>query len=156
MERKGDHGREFDVLQLIITSDIHEQMIQFLEAALPYESGGLLFGRRLKKEWIIEDFQPIASDNPDVRNYNASPRVLVPIIMKAKVSGKELLATVHSHPSCPAVPSRKDLKEAHGYRDLAHCIVSFAGMMPDVQFYRYEKVEHHVSFHPLTLKLTNW
>ena len=156
MERKGDHGRAFDVWQLIIPSAIREQMIQFLEAALPYESGGLLFGRRLKKEWLIENFQPIASDNPDARNYNASPRDLVPIIMKAKASGMELLATVHSHPSSPAVPSRKDLKEAYGYRDLAHSIVSFAGMSPDVQFYRYEKVEHHVSFHPLTLKLTNW
>ena len=156
MERKSDHGCEFDVWQLIIPSAIREQMIQFLEAALPYESGGLLFGKRVMEEWMIENFQPIASDKPDAKNYNASPRDLVPIIMKAKASGMELLATVHSHPSSPAVPSRKDLKEAYGYRDLAHSIVSFAGMSPDVQFYRYEKVEHHVSFHPLTLKLTNW
>ncbi len=155
MERKGDFGCEFEAKSLIVPLDILEQVIQHLEAALPFEGGGLLFGRRYVTGWNVDGFEPMASRIPDPQKYEADPRGVVAAVLKAKASGLDILATVHSHPSSAAVPSSKDLTEAFGYHEMAHGIVSFKGATPDVKFYLYQKVEQAYLFYPLSMKLTN-
>ena len=155
MVQEGDFCGEQGDRSLIFPIELAQQIVSTLEAALPFESGGLLFGRCHVGECVGEKFYYLASREPHEQLYSADPNALISALLQARQQHLELLATVHSHPQGAAVPSFKDLSEAYGYQSVYHGIVSYLGARPDMRFYAYQKINQAYSYQRIPLIVTN-
>ena len=155
MVREGDFCGEQGDRSLILPIQLAQQVVSTLEAALPFESGGLLFGRCHVGECVGEKFYYLASREPSEQVYSADPNALVFALFQARQQHLTLLATIHRHPQGAAVPSFKDLSEAYGYHGMFHGIVSYVGARPDMRFYAYQKTNQEYRYQRILLILTN-
>lgn len=151
MVREGDFCSEQGDRSLILPIQLAQQVVSTLEAALPFESGGLLFGRCHVGECVGEKFYYLASMEPNEQLYCADPSALVSALLQARQQHLTLLATIHSHPQGAAVPSFKDLSEAYGYQGMYHGIVSYLDARPDMRFFAYQKINQEYRYQRIPL-----
>lgn len=93
----------------ILTISQHhiDKMKAHIEACLPEEGCGLLAGRGSTVELTIL----ITNQFHSKVRYNMEPRELINAFYQIEEKGFEMLASFHSHPMGPAVPSKTDLDE---------------------------------------------
>jgi proteasome lid subunit RPN8/RPN11 len=94
-----------------------EAMRAALEAALPEEGCGLLFGRGPCVERVV----PIPNALHSTVRFRLEPRAQLAAMQEADEQGLELLAIYHSHPCGPDHPSATDIEEA-AYPQAAYLI----------------------------------
>ncbi|MHB0923514.1 MAG: M67 family metallopeptidase [Bellilinea sp.] len=92
---------------LFLTQEQIAEMKAHVESCAPEEGCGLLAGRDHKVELTIL----ITNQTHSPVRYNMEPRELIAALYKIEERGLELLASFHSHPNGPAVPSESDVKE---------------------------------------------
>ena len=116
-------------MRVIIEPGILEEVVRHARECLPEEACGFLIGR-------------------GATAYNIAPQCLFDLVRELRVSGEDLVGIYHSHPATEAVPSSRDVAEAH-YPDSAYVIVSLCDPdRPEVNAFRIvdgqvEEVELH-------------
>jgi [CysO sulfur-carrier protein]-S-L-cysteine hydrolase len=107
-------------MDITLTPDILEKLIQHAKDAYPSEACGLLVGRT-----AIDRFVSVKNISPDPRQYEMDPAELITVLRNLRQSGENLIAIFHSHPHGPGEPSKSDIERAY-YPEVAHVIVSLA------------------------------
>jgi proteasome lid subunit RPN8/RPN11 len=93
---------------LIVPEAIVDAMRQAMEAGLPEEACGLLFGRGR----TVERAASIENELHSPLRFRLEPRAQLRAMQSAEDDGLELLGIFHSHPKGPAHPSASDMQEA--------------------------------------------
>jgi proteasome lid subunit RPN8/RPN11 len=119
-------------MRFTIGADLLEAIIEHSRSAHPNEACGLIAGRNGTGERFIPVRNAAAS--PD--RYEMDPAELIHAMRSFREAGEDLLAICHSHPSGPAAPSQRDIREAN-YPDAVQVIVSLEDPnRPIVRAYR--------------------
>jgi proteasome lid subunit RPN8/RPN11 len=139
---------------LLLPRQIYEQMIQQAQSELPNECCGLLAARigvrgqgsgvrenRVDGEASeantsvvirIERCYPLINDTASPREYESSPRSMFDAVRDMRRQGLDIIATYHSHPSSPPIPSRTDLARNYS-EDVVNFIISLQKVEPQVR-----------------------
>ena len=103
--------------ELRLAPRLVEAMRAALDAALPEEGCGLLFGRGQRVERVV----PIQNAQHSPVHFRLEPQAQLAAMQEADEQGLELLAIYHSHPRGPEHPSVTDIEEA-AYPQAAYLI----------------------------------
>ena len=103
--------------ELRVTARQVEAMRKALDAALPEEGCGLLFGRGRRVERVV----PIQNTQHSAVRFRLEPQAQLDAMQEADEQGLQLLAIYHSHPRGPDHPSVTDMEEA-AYPQAAYLI----------------------------------
>ncbi len=118
-------------MRIAVEAGLIDEMVAYARRCLPEEACGFLVGR----SGTVERFVPAPNALRSRTAFEVEPRFLFDLFRQLRSSGEDLLAICHSHPTRPAVPSARDVAEAH-YPDCAYVIVSLAGAEADIRAYR--------------------
>ena len=118
-------AQETHVSSLIISTELHDTIVQHLGRCIPDEGVGLLATRQIGSSWIAVRFYPGRNIDSSPRRYTMDPADVLTALADMKREQTRLGAIVHSHPKTPAVPSRTDVVEAR-YPGVLNLIVGFA------------------------------
>lgn len=108
---------------------IYEAMIQHAQTERPNECVGMLAG--LPDGLVVERY-PLVNALADPRRFESDARSMFEAEKSRRARGLEFLATYHSHPTSPAVPSRLDL-ELNYSEDIMSLIISLLPPQPIVK-----------------------
>ncbi len=118
-------------MRLSVDSGILEEVVTHARNRLPEEACGFLVGHASGVLRFIAAPNVLGSETA----FEVEPQFLFDMFRQLRSSGEDLLAICHSHPKGPAVPSERDVADAH-YPDCAHVIVSLAAPAPEIRAYR--------------------
>jgi proteasome lid subunit RPN8/RPN11 len=119
-------------VRVVIEPGILEEVVAHARKCLPQEGCGFLIGRGDRVHRFVAAHNELASPTA----YDIAPQVLFGLVRDLRVSGDDLVAIYHSHPTTQAVPSSRDVAEAH-YPDSAYVIVSLRDpAVPEIRAYR--------------------
>lgn len=91
-----------------IPKQVWEQIVEHLLQELPGEGFGVLVGTDTAVRFL--KLQNTAADSA---HFRALPKEWVSLFHALETTNERLLATVHSHPVSPPVPSREDIDGFH-------------------------------------------
>lgn len=110
-----------EVQDFKIKKSVYEDMTNYCKQALPYEACGLISG--FKKE-IGNNFWKMKNETLSLNRFYMSKEAIKRAVIKMNENEEILTAIFHSHPTSPAVPSRRDI-ENNPYDNIGYLIVSF-------------------------------
>jgi proteasome lid subunit RPN8/RPN11 len=122
-----DFGESWEMAIKVRTDQV-EAIRHHGESTFPFECCGLLLGRFVDGDKILEETYPVANAREEGAKHN---RFLIPpeVVLKAEkyARGKKLdvLGFYHSHPNAEARPSQFDLD--HAWPFYSYVIVSVKG-----------------------------
>jgi proteasome lid subunit RPN8/RPN11 len=116
---------------LSIPDLLYEEILQHAREERPDECCGLLAGVIDGGVGRVTHRYPLVNELHSPVEYQAEVRGLIVAHKHAREHGLEILATYHSHPTSPPVPSKKDLAARYGDQTVS-LIVSLAGEAPTV------------------------
>lgn len=103
-------------IEIEITDEAFEVMIQDAENAYPEECCGFFYGQEHGNRLVTKAVPVINSKEGDKRRrFEISPKDYLKAEQYALASELKLLGVYHSHPDHPAKPSEHDLKQAVTY-----------------------------------------
>lgn len=108
-----------------------DQLITHAQQCLPEEACGFLVGHGDSAERFVPALNTLRSST----RFSVQPQFLFDFFRNLRRTGEQMVAVFHSHPSGPAVPSNRDIAEAH-YIGVAYVIVSLADERPDIRAWR--------------------
>ena len=114
---------------------IFDEMIAHVVASLPAEGCGLLAVCTSGAMTTAARFFPGTNIEGSPTRYTMEPGEVLAALLEIDRRGWRLGATVHSHPSGPATPSRTDLTEAR-YPDALLAIIGLATHPPELRLWR--------------------
>lgn len=98
-------------MQVLVTSDLIDQLKRRAALAHPHECCGILLGQGAQ----ITAIRPSSNVHPTPRtHFEIDPQVLVDAHRAARAGGPQVLGYYHSHPSGPPHPSATDQAQAAG------------------------------------------
>ncbi len=105
-------------------------MLEQARSEFPNECCGLLAGKYEGPERLAEVRAPLVNvhSQPESR-YAANPLEVLRNNREFRESGRDLLATYHSHPTSGPFPSRTDMEQSMG-EGIIHFIISLVGDEP--------------------------
>ena len=118
-------------MRILVAAGLIEEIVRHAQSCFPKEGCGFLIGHAGRASRFLPAENALDSETA----FEVEPRFLFDLFRELRASGGELVAIYHSHPRGPAVPSGRDVAEAH-YPDAAYVIVSLAGGEPEVRAYR--------------------
>ncbi|MDR7001030.1 M67 family metallopeptidase [Neobacillus niacini] len=110
----------FGVENFIIKKSVYKDMIEYCRSNLPNEACGLLSG----EEGTGLTLWKIKNEYKSPNRFYMSKESIQQAFIEMEVLGEQLTGIFHSHPSTPAFPSIKDIRN-NAYPQLAYLIVSF-------------------------------
>jgi proteasome lid subunit RPN8/RPN11 len=116
-----------------LTPEAAESIARHAKAAFPHECCGVLLGDAagdVREVVAVENVSP-TPETAFVMDAAGLARVLGGLGRRGRV----LVGFYHSHPRTPAIPSGRDIAEAH-YPDAVQVIVSLRGQAPEVMAWR--------------------
>ena len=116
---------------IVLDDRLLGEIIGHARECLPEEACGFLVG----PSGAVRRFVPAPNALRSRTAFEVDPAFLFDLFRKLRSSGEDLLAICHSHPTGPAVPSARDVAEAH-YPDCAYVIISLAGAQPEIRAFR--------------------
>ena len=131
-------------MRVLIEPGILEEVVQHATECLPEEACGFLIGRGDH----VQRFVPATNELASATAYNIAPQFLLDQVRELRASGEDLVGIYHSHPATEAVPSSRDVAEAH-YPDSVYVIVSLREpARPEIRAFRIvdsrvEEIELH-------------
>lgn len=119
---------------LLIPHELHNALLAQALAELPNECCGLLAGTLAHDAAFVTARFPLINDAADaVREYSGEPKSIFAAHRAMREQDLVELAVYHSHPTSPAVPSRKDRAD-NAYGDsLMHLIISLHTGQPELR-----------------------
>jgi len=113
--------------ELVISSELLEQMVTHCRACHPNEACGLLAGTGSR----VTKVYPMSNTEPSPVSYFMDPKEQFSAMKEMRLKGLAMLAIFHSHPQSPAYPSVKDVSLAF-YEDAVYLIVSLMNQQDPV------------------------
>jgi proteasome lid subunit RPN8/RPN11 len=115
--------------KLLLPQTLYQEMVAQALAERPNECCGLLAGTAGR---AVHHFPLVnAAQNP-ATEYLSEPRSMFAADRAIRAAGFDVVAVYHSHPTSPAVPSRKDI--ATNYSDsVLNLIISLETGQPEVR-----------------------
>ena len=108
------------------------EIVSHAREEAPREACGILAGRDGR---VLRLYRARNAD-PSPTSYSLEPEQQYRIFKDIEDRGLELVAIYHSHPSSPATPSDKDIKQAY-YPEASYLVVSLADPLePQVRAFR--------------------
>ena len=132
--RHGD-GDGYRGVALKITQHVLAGLIEHARDDAPLECCGLLAG----DGDLINEFVRTRNVRASQVAYEIDPREHISAMKRLRARGRSVLGAYHSHPQTGAVPSPRDVAEAHYEMDFVYVIVSLEREPPDVRAYRLER-----------------
>jgi proteasome lid subunit RPN8/RPN11 len=114
---------------LTLSRGVADAALAHARAEAPNESCGLIAGHRGRNHGIA--YHPARNALASPYRFDLHPDDLVRILDEIDAAGLDLVATVHSHPRSPAVPSGLDRREAR--HRVVHLIASLRGDEPELR-----------------------
>jgi [CysO sulfur-carrier protein]-S-L-cysteine hydrolase len=132
--------------RLLLTREIHDEMLAHALAEAPNECCGLLAGRIDGDVGRVERCLPLVNERASPTTYRSEPHSILAASRTIDRNGWVELAVYHSHPTSAAVPSRTDLAENFRGESVVHVIVTLTTTPPTVRGWwlladRYEEAE---------------
>jgi proteasome lid subunit RPN8/RPN11 len=112
-----------DLLNLVLSPGILDEVIKHAKASYPREGCGLIAGT--KPALAGSRFIPMTNVAQSASEFEMDPAELIKKLRDLRNAGEELVAIYHSHPHGPAEPSHIDAERAY-YPEAAHLIISLA------------------------------
>ena len=120
--------------RLLIPRAVYAAMLAQAEAERPLECCGLLAGPPYTggpESRIVQRYALVnAAASPT--EYESDPRSMFNAVKDMRRQSWEVLATYHSHPTSPPIPSRKDLERSYGH-EVVNLIISLQSAQPEVR-----------------------
>jgi [CysO sulfur-carrier protein]-S-L-cysteine hydrolase len=107
-------------MNLTITSEVLDAVLQHAQSAYPNEGCGLLVGRN-----SVERFIPVKNLSASPTEYEMDPAELIRVLRDLRGTDERLFAIYHSHPNGPAELSKKDIEQAY-YPEAAQIVISLS------------------------------
>lgn len=111
----------------------------------PFEACGLLLGRRVGSDGIVEEARPAKNLMESPSEYLIDPEDLLRIFEDAERRGLEIIGSYHSHPLCEPFWSRIDEERGEFWVGYSFLIISpsgrFVSYVKEERGARKEKVE---------------
>jgi [CysO sulfur-carrier protein]-S-L-cysteine hydrolase len=120
---------------LKIAQHVLAGLIEHARKEAPLECCGLLAG----DGDLIDEYVRIRNVRASQVAYEIDPREHIFAMKSLRARGRSVLGAYHSHPRTAAVPSARDVAEAHYEMDFVYVIVSLEREPPDVRAYRLER-----------------
>jgi proteasome lid subunit RPN8/RPN11 len=100
---------------LHLSPEIYEQLRAHAEETYPHECCGVLLGKLVGDDWLVERSLRAGNTRTDSAHnrYQISPLELIKIEREARKLGLYIAGFYHSHPGHPAQWSKTDFEEAH-------------------------------------------
>lgn len=114
---------------------------EYCETRMPFESGGLVFGRFTEQGILAERFYGLETALFSSVRFIPKAESVLCALATSRYAMDELVATVHSHPSTDPVPSRLDLNSACGYASMKHIIIGFSQAEPQWRAFSYNNIQ---------------
>ncbi len=118
-------------MRISVEAGLLEQIADHARDCIPEEACGFLVGI----SDAVSRFVPAPNVLHSPTAFEVDPAFLFDLVRKLRLSGEDLIAICHSHPTGPAHPSARDIAGAH-YPDCAYVIVSLARADPEIRAYR--------------------
>jgi len=118
---------------LILSSEVAGQIEQEGVAAYPNECCGILIGRDVGDERIVEKLVPMTNvfdKGEQYHRFSIDPLQLASADESAASEGKAVLGFYHSHPDHPARPSEYDRTHVPPWSFYSHVIVAIHKAQP--------------------------
>ena len=135
--------------RLILSRQIHAEMIEHAQQDLPNECCGLLAGQVSETPsfvnfpmGIVMQRYPLINDLASPLEFCSEPHSLFHAIHDMDARGWEILAVYHSHPTTEPIPSRLD-HERNYSASVINLIISFSGGIPSVRAWWIDEMRYH-------------
>ena len=122
-------------MALKITHHVLAGLIEHAREEAPLECCGLLAG----DGDLINEYVRTRNVRASQVAYEIDPREHIAVMKSLRTRGRSVLGAYHSHPRTGAVPSPRDVAEAHYEIDFVYVIVSLEREPPDIRAYRLER-----------------
>lgn len=117
-----------DRFRLVIPAGLFAEVVAHAQSDSPVECCGLLAGRLEEGAGRVLHRFALRNTAASGTEYAADVQELLAVQKVMRAAGVRELAVYHSHPTAPAVPSRRDL-ERNGYGEaVVHLIVGTDGV----------------------------
>jgi proteasome lid subunit RPN8/RPN11 len=117
---------------LIVPRNCYEEMIEHARQEAPNECCGMLAGRiEGPTARVVQTYRLVNALASPVE-YESESRSMFEAVRDQMRRGLEVLAVYHSHPTSPAIPSRKDLARNYS-EDVVNFILSLLDEPPTVR-----------------------
>lgn len=131
-ESEWGHGSgEYPSLNLRVADGVLDRLAAHARQCSPEEACGFLVGHGNTANRYLPTVNALRSRTA----FAVAPEFLFRMFESLRASGEDMVAVCHSHPSSPAVLSKRDIAGAH-YPDAAHVVVSLVGPRPEIRAYR--------------------
>jgi proteasome lid subunit RPN8/RPN11 len=118
----------------------YDAIVAHGKAGLPNEACGLLAGKVVNEEKIVEKVYLLSNMDQSPEHFSIDPKEQLSAIKDMRKSGTVPLGNFHSHPSTPARPSMEDIRLAHD-SSASYLILSLAENIPVVKAFGISKGE---------------
>ncbi len=110
------------------------------KAGLPNEACGLLAGKVVNEEKIVEKVYLLSNIDYSPEHFSIDPNEQLLAVKDMRKSGIVPLGNFHSHPSTPARPSEEDIRMAYD-SSASYLILSLAKELPLMKAFGINKGE---------------
>ncbi len=118
-----------------MTARVFETVLAAVESQARQEAPNECCGLLLGTKDLIDEAAPTRNVLAHPSRYQIDPEEHIAINRRLRGTPRSVLGVYHSHPRSEAVPSPRDLAEAH-YPEFIWLIVSLAGDRPEFRAYR--------------------
>lgn len=111
-------------MKLVISRKDMEKILRHAVETFPTECCGVLAGRKLKTEYIVERVYPAKNVLESSYEYRMDPEEQLRIFEDAEASGLEVIGFYHSHPLTEAYWSIVDEEKSRSWPGYVFLVVS--------------------------------
>jgi len=101
-----------------------EKILEHAEKSLPIEACGILAGRRVEQEGIVERVYPVRNLLNSSSEYQMDPQEQIRVFEEVEREGLEVIGFYHSHPYWEPLWSRIDDERSKPWTGYSFLIVS--------------------------------
>ena len=118
-------------MQIVISNELQEQMIEHAKKELPNECCGYITGAGD----VCKTFYPMVNVDASPVHFSFDPKEQFKVIKDARNRSEVPLVVYHSHPESPARLSNEDLRLLKD-PDMVYAIISLESDPPEIKAYR--------------------
>lgn len=119
--------------RLVVPQAALDAFVAHARAELPNESCGFFAGRVEAGAGRVTVYLPLVNGLASPVAFATEPRSVLSAFRTMRATGTEVLAVCHSHPTSPAVPSRRDITHNTYGPTVAWVIIRPTGDHPEIR-----------------------
>jgi proteasome lid subunit RPN8/RPN11 len=140
---RGELTEDTHVNSLILSTELRDTIVQYLQQCLPHEGVGVLATHQISPSLTAVRFYPGRNTDQSPRRFTMDPADVLTALAEMKGEKTRFGAIVHSHPNTAPVPSRTDFVEAN-VPGVLSLIVGFSAVV-EMRAWRLAYDDHGVA-----------